>query len=80
MDELNTIIIVSHDMISTAAIADTLWLMGRDYDTQGNPVSGAKIKHTYDLMQRSLAWQPDIRKIPAFAQLINEIRDLFKFL
>ncbi|MBC8110533.1 MAG: ABC transporter ATP-binding protein, partial [Verrucomicrobia bacterium] len=30
--ELNTIIIVSHDIVSTAAIADTLWIMGRDRD------------------------------------------------
>ncbi len=34
--ELNTVIIVSHDIVSTAAIADTLWLMGRDRDANGN--------------------------------------------
>ncbi|WP_207220045.1 ATP-binding cassette domain-containing protein [Emticicia agri] len=77
MDEHNTIIIVSHDIVSTAAIADNLWLMGREKDKEGNPVSGAKIKYTFDLLERELAWREDIRKLPAFTKLINEIRDLF---
>ncbi len=80
MDEHNTIIIVSHDIVSTAAISDHLWLMGREKDKANNPISGAKIKHTFDLLERELAWNPDIRKMPEFTKLINEIRDLFLFL
>jgi polar amino acid transport system ATP-binding protein/sulfate transport system ATP-binding protein len=75
--EHNTIIIVSHDIVSTAAIADTLWIMGRDRDAQNNLIPGAKIKHTFDLIERGLAWQPDIKKMPVFNELINEVRDLF---
>lgn len=75
--ELNTVIIVSHDIVSTAAISDTIWLMGRDRDAQNQPIPGSYIKHTFDLIQRDLAWNPDIRKQPGFNQLINEIRDLF---
>ena len=75
--EHNTIIIVSHDIVSTAAISDTLWIMGRDRDAQGNVVPGAKIKHTFDLVERGLAWRPDIKKTPAFNEVINEVRDLF---
>lgn len=78
--ELNTVIIVSHDIVSTAAISDTIWLMGRDRDTDGNALPGSYIKHTFNLIQRNLAWRPDIRKQPAFNQLINEIRDLFQTL
>ncbi|MDJ1480312.1 ATP-binding cassette domain-containing protein [Cytophagaceae bacterium YF14B1] len=78
--EHNTIIIVSHDIVSTAAISDTLWIMGRDRDAQNNIIPGAKIKHTFDLIERGLAWQPDIKKIPAFNELINEVRDLFLYL
>jgi polar amino acid transport system ATP-binding protein/sulfate transport system ATP-binding protein len=80
MHEHNTIIIVSHDIVSTAAIADTLWIMGRDRDAQNNIIPGAKIKHTFDLIERGLAWQPDIKKMPAFNSLINEVRDLFLYL
>ena len=78
--ELNTIIVVSHDIVSTSAIADTLWIMGRDRDTHNNIIPGAKIKHTFDLISRNLAWRPDIRKQPAFSDLINEVRDLFMYL
>ncbi len=78
--EHNTIIIVSHDIVSTSAIADTLWIMGRDRDAQNNIIPGAKIKHTFDLVERGLAWKPDIKKMPAFNSLINEVRDLFLYL
>src|SRR5215472_9221836 len=36
-DELNTIIVVTHDITAAAAVADHLWLMGRDQDATGNP-------------------------------------------
>ena len=42
MHELNTVILVSHDIISTAAISDTLWVMGRDRDEQNNIIPGEK--------------------------------------
>ncbi len=80
LDEYTTVIIVSHDIPATAAISDTIWLMGRDRDAQGNVISGAKIKYTFDLMQRNLAWQSDIRSLPAFHQLMDEVRGLFKTL
>ncbi len=73
----NTVIIVSHDIVSTAAISDTLWVMGRDRDANNAIIPGAKIKHNYDLCEMDLAWQPDIKKLPKFTHLINEIRDLF---
>jgi len=78
--EHNTNIIVSHDIVSTAAIADTLWIMGRDRDAQNNIIPGAKIKHTFDLIDRGLAWRPDIKRLSAFNELINEVRDLFLYL
>lgn len=78
--ELNTIIIVSHDIVSTSAISDTLWIMGRDRDAHNNITPGSKIKHTFDLVERGLAWRPDIKKNPKFTELINEVRDLFLYL
>jgi ABC-type cobalamin/Fe3+-siderophores transport system ATPase subunit len=32
MDELNTIIIVTHDVTAACSVSDHLWLMGRDHD------------------------------------------------
>lgn len=77
MHELNTVILVSHDMVSTAAISDTLWVMGRDRDEQNNIIPGSKIKHQYDLIEKGLAWQPGIESTPLFHSLIDEIRTMF---
>jgi ABC-type nitrate/sulfonate/bicarbonate transport system ATPase subunit len=76
-NELNTVIIVSHDIVSTASISDTLWLMGRDHDTKGNVTSGGKIKHTYDLIDMDLCYEKDILSKPKFQDLLKEIRGLF---
>ena len=76
-DEENTVIIVSHDIVSTVAISDTIWLMGRSRDANGKITSGAYIKHSFDLCERGLAWRKDIKRDPEFIKLINEIRDLF---
>ncbi|MDX2279680.1 MAG: ATP-binding cassette domain-containing protein [Saprospiraceae bacterium] len=78
--EQNTVIIVSHDIVSTAAISDTLWVMGRDRDEQNNIIPGARIKYEYDLCARDLAWDKDIREKPGFVALLSEIRGLFKAL
>ena len=78
IDEKNTIIIVSHDINATAAISDTLWMMGRDRDKDGNIIPGAYIKHIYDLIEEDLAWHKDIQSIPRFVQLMKEIKSQFK--
>lgn len=77
MHELNTIIIVSHDILSTTAIADTLWVMGRDRDEKGEVIPGAKIKYEYDLIERGLAWRPNIESTHEFHSLCDELRGLF---
>lgn len=77
MHELNTIIIVSHDILSTAGIADTLWVMGRDRDEKGEIIPGAKIKHEYDLIEKGLTWRPNIETAHEFHQLCDELRNLF---
>jgi NitT/TauT family transport system ATP-binding protein len=78
--EHNTVIIVSHDIVSTAAISDTLWIMGRDRDAENKIIPGARIKYEYDLCERDLVWQKDIREKPDFVALLSEIRSLFKAL
>jgi ABC-type nitrate/sulfonate/bicarbonate transport system ATPase subunit len=76
-DELNTIIVVSHDISSTAAIADTLWIMGRDRTPDNKVVPGAYIKHVYDLIERDLCWRKDIHDHFGFSELVKEVRALF---
>lgn len=77
ISEEMTIIIVSHDIASTAAIADTLWIMGREQKEDGSFIPGAYIKHTFDLAQLGLAWADSSHSNPAFSQLVHEVRTLF---
>jgi polar amino acid transport system ATP-binding protein/sulfate transport system ATP-binding protein len=76
-DELNTIIVVTHDIEASICIADTLWLLGRNFDDQGRPIPGACIKHKYDLIARGLAWHPHIDETPEFFELAKELKQRF---
>jgi ABC-type nitrate/sulfonate/bicarbonate transport system ATPase subunit len=80
MDGLNTIIVVTHDITAAASVADTLWLMGRDKDAQGNVIPGARIVETYDLIKRELCWQPGIITQPRFLDFVREVKDRFRTL
>ncbi|HEX8318309.1 ABC transporter ATP-binding protein [Longimicrobium sp.] len=73
----NTIIVVTHDVSAAVAVSDTIWLMGRDRDAAGNAIPGARIVETIDLIERDLAWQPDIRTRPGYIELVNEIKARF---
>ena len=75
--EHNTIIVVTHDVSAAVAVSDTIWLMGRDRDAQGNVIPGARIVDTIDLIERDLAWHPDIRTRPGYIELVNEIKTRF---
>ncbi len=75
--EHNTIIVVTHDVSAAVAVSDTIWLMGRDRDAAGSVIPGARIVETIDLIERDLAWQPDIRSRPGYIELVNEIKARF---
>jgi ABC-type nitrate/sulfonate/bicarbonate transport system ATPase subunit len=72
-----TIIMVTHDIPTAVALSDTIWLMGRDRDENGKIISGAKIVDTYDLIECGLTWNPNARKHPAYAPLVQELMDRF---
>jgi len=76
-DELKTFIVVTHDIAAALEVCDTIWLMGRDRDAQGNLIPGARIQKSYDLIERGLAWQKGITTRPEYVELMNEIRDIF---
>lgn len=76
-DELNTIIVVTHELSAAVMVADKLWLMGRDHDEKGEVIPGAKVVKTMCLIERGLAWQQNIGSLPAFAETVRELRELF---
>ena len=78
-DDLNTIIVTTHDVDSAIAIADHLLLLGRSVDAQGNN-SGSSIKKIYDLAAMGLAWRPDLRESKEFFELSKRISGDFKTL
>jgi ABC-type nitrate/sulfonate/bicarbonate transport system ATPase subunit len=83
MDDLNTIIVVSHDVTTTASVADHIWLMGRDTQpgTLGQlKIPGAHIVETYDLVERDLCWHKDIILEPRFMTFIAEVKERFRTL
>lgn len=76
-DELNTFIVVTHDITAALQVCDTLWLLGRDRDPNGKVIPGARVQATYNLCERGLAWQDNITTSPEYLALLQEIRALF---
>jgi polar amino acid transport system ATP-binding protein/sulfate transport system ATP-binding protein len=77
LNEKNTIIVVSHDIPSTIAIAQYIWLLGYDYDENKKPIPGARIKYMENLMDRGLAWKPDLVNSPEFFSFVKDVRNTF---
>lgn len=68
-DELKTLIIVSHDIETSAAISDTVFILGAEPGK-----AGATIKKEIDLIERDLAWQKHIKQEKRFLETIEEIK------
>jgi ABC-type nitrate/sulfonate/bicarbonate transport system ATPase subunit len=68
-DELKTLIIVSHDIATAAAISDTVFILGKE---QGR--EGSTLVREIDLMERGLAWRANVRQERAFAEVLAEIK------
>jgi polar amino acid transport system ATP-binding protein/sulfate transport system ATP-binding protein len=79
-NELQTFVIVTHDIASAVEVCDTLLLLGRDKDESGNFIPGARIQHKIDLIARGLAWHQGINRTSEFAATVNEVKDLFQHL
>lgn len=73
--EHNTVVFTTHDLESAVRLADEIWVLGRK---AGKP--GATVIRKYDLIEKGLAWDPQINKNPAFWPMVNELYDLFKTL
>jgi ABC-type nitrate/sulfonate/bicarbonate transport system ATPase subunit len=77
LDDLNTVIVVTHDVSAAASICDHLWLLGRDHNEKGEPIPGSYIKKTYDLIELGLCWEPNAMTKPALAEFIREVKSEF---
>lgn len=77
--EHNTIILVTHDVRAALIASDTLLMLGRSR-AGDRPVPGACIQATYDLVERGLAWQPNVEALPTFAPLEQELKGRFSML
>lgn len=75
-----TIIVVTHDITSAASIADHIWLLGHERDAEGNPIPGARVVETYDLLERGLCYEPGIITKPEFMSTVAEIKERFRTL
>jgi NitT/TauT family transport system ATP-binding protein len=79
LDELNTILVVTHDIRAAMAVSDTVFMLGRDRK-DGKAVPGARIQATYDLVELDLAWHADVQALPGFVSLEREIKAKFRML
>ncbi len=69
LDELNTLIIVSHDIENAMAISDTVFILANEGNKEGSTIT-----ETIDLMDLDLCWNPEIKKEKKFQELVAEIK------
>jgi ABC-type nitrate/sulfonate/bicarbonate transport system ATPase subunit len=70
LDEMNTLVVVSHDIESSCAIADTVFVLA---NKDGN---GSTMVKTYDLLEEGLAYKEGIKDIPRFREILSEVKSL----
>jgi len=78
LDDLNTIIVVTHDVTAACSVADHLWLMGRDSDSNGHKLPGSRIVKEYNMIERDLCWQPGIITKAPFTDFVREVKEEFR--
>lgn len=76
--EHNTTIVTTHDIDAAVRIADTVWVLGQTTDPATNvKLPGGTCIKVIDLIDRGLAWNPDVENHPNFMPTVREIRELF---
>src|SRR5262249_22290793 len=76
LNELTTIIVITHDIRAAVKVADTIWLLGQDRDESGRLVPGSYIKKQYDLASMGLCWHEELTRSPGFNDLITQIDEV----
>lgn len=75
--EHNTIIVITHDIRAAMMLSDTLLLLGRKRNAEGQIVGGAGIREQIDLAAEGLAWQEDVELDPRFVELERRVKAQF---
>ena len=78
MDDLNTIIVVTHDVTAACSVADHLWLMGHGPGEDAKTLPGSRIVKQYNLIDRDLCWQPNIITTARFTDFVREVKEEFR--
>jgi polar amino acid transport system ATP-binding protein/sulfate transport system ATP-binding protein len=73
--QLNTVVLVTHDVRAALRVSDTIILLGRSANDSGG---GATVAATYDLVDLGLAWEHGATAPLAVAQLEHEIELRFR--
>lgn len=72
------VIVITHDIEAAVMVSDTLWMLGFDHDLSGKPLpGGARLQSQIDLIERGLAWRPEVEMLPAFASTVREVKAAF---
>lgn len=69
LNELNTLVIISHDIENSLAISDTAFILANQ---EGH--IGATITETIDLAHLGFAWNSDIKKNKDFQDLVSQMK------
>lgn len=70
LNEYNTLIIVSHDIESSCAIADSVYVLAN------NDGEGSTVVKSYDMIKLGLAYRKGIKEDRAFQDVVKEIKSL----
>ena len=69
LDELNTLVIVSHDLENSLAISDTAFILANQ---EGH--EGATITEKIDLIEMGLTWNSEVKKNKNFQDLVAQMK------
>lgn len=80
LHDLNTIIVVTHNIEAALQVADTVIILGRDRNEAGEPIPGARVQERIDLIEAGLAWREGLNSTPEFVAVERKIRERFRTL
>lgn len=69
LNELNTLVIVSHDIENSLVLSDTAFILANQ---EGK--AGATITETIDLIEMGFAWNPEIKKNKDFHEFVSQMK------
>ena len=71
LDEYNTLIIVSHDIVNSLAISDQVLILAKEEGKEG-----ATIIEDICLASLDLAWRKDIYKDKKFLEVVDHVKEI----